>query len=298
MKNTPYCSEQNGAFYLDLKSFGIQGRNTNFFFLRSDGTSLYATRDVAYHIWKAKQANILINVLGEDHKLEAKQVETALKLLEVKNLPKPVFYSFVSMPGGKMSTRRGHVVYLDQLINECIKRAYKEVKKRRANELSNKKMKEISKIVGIGALRYNIIKVQPEKDIVFKWDDALNFEGNSSPFIQYAHARACSILLKKEDELKSIDSYLLNHNTEVDLIKKLAWFPYKIKDACISCRPHIITNYLNDLASKFNQFYRDCPVLSEKNEKIRRARIALVDSTRMVLENGLNLIGVIAPEEM
>jgi len=166
LKKTQYCHEKDGALYLDLESFEIHGRNTNFFFLRSDGTSLYATRDIAYHQWKAKHADMLINVLGEDHKLEAKQVEIALQLQDEKILPKPVFYAFVSMPGGKMSTRRGRVVYLDQLIDECVERAYNEVKERRGKDLSEKKMKEISEMIGIGALRYNIIKVQPEKDIV------------------------------------------------------------------------------------------------------------------------------------
>ncbi len=298
LKKTQYCNEEDGAFYLDLESFGIHGRNTNFFFLRSDGTSLYATRDIAYHQWKAKHADMLINVLGEDHKLEARQVEIALQLQDEKILPKPVFYAFVSMPGGKMSTRRGRVVYLDQLIDECVERAYNEVKKRRGKELSEKKMKEISEMIGIGALRYNIIKVQPEKDIVFKWEEALNFEGNSAPFIQYAHARACSILSKKEDSVKDVNALLLKHDSELQLIKKLAKFPMVIDEACKGCRPHIITTYLCDIASQFNQFYRDCHVLSEENLELRKARLALVDSTRIVLRNGLDLLGIVAPEEM
>ena len=196
LKKTPYCHEQDNAFYLDMEPFGIQGRNTKFFFLRNDGTTLYATRDIAYHQWKAHHADILVNVLGEDHKLESKQVRVALELLQTKILPQVVFYAFVSLPGGKMSTRQGRVVYLDDLIDECIERAYEEVKKRRASELTESQMKKIAEIVGIGSLRYNIIKVQPEKDIIFKWEDALNFEGNAVPFIQYAHARACSILRK------------------------------------------------------------------------------------------------------
>ena len=298
LKKTPYCNEENGALYLDLESFGIHGRNTNFFFLRSDGTSLYATRDIAYHQWKAKHADMLINVLGEDHKLEARQVEIALQLQDEKILPKSVFYAFVSMPGGKMSTRRGRVVYLDQLIDECVERAYNEVKKRRGKELSEKKMKEISEMIGIGALRYNIIKVQPEKDIVFKWEEALNFEGNSAPFIQYAHARACSILSKKEDSVKDINALLLKHDSELQLIKKLAKFPMVIDEACKGCRPHIITTYLCDIAAQFNQFYRDCHVLSEENFELRKARLTLVDSTRIVLRNGLDLLGIVAPEEM
>lgn len=298
LKKTTYCFEENGAYYLDLESFGVQGRTTKFFLLRRDGTTLYATRDIAYHQWKAKQADLLINVLGEDHKLESRQVEIALKLLDTKILPKVVFYAFVSLPEGKMSTRKGRVIYLDDLINECIERAYKEVKKRRGNELSEQQMKYIAEIVGIGALRYNIIKVQPEKDIVFKWEEALNFEGNAVPFIQYAHARACSILSKVKDMKREFNPTLLSHISEVTLIKQLARFPLIIEEASSGCKPHTIANYLYETASKFNQFYRDCPVLPEKNIELQNSRISLVDGTRIVLKNALELLGISAPEEM
>ena len=298
LKKSKYCGKEEGAFYLDMEPFGIKGRNTKFVFIRKDGTTLYATRDIAYHLWKGKHADLLVNVLGEDHKLESKQVEIALNLIGAKIIPKTIFYSFVSLPGGKMSTRRGRVVYLDELIDECVKRAYDEVKKRRGKELTEKKMKDIAEKVGIGALRYNIIKVQPEKDIVFKWEEALNFEGDASPFIQYSHARACSILSKKQDEIKDIDTTLLKHNSETILIKKLAKFPIIIDEACEGYKPHSITNYLFEVASQFNQFYRDCPVLPEKNSKLRISRLALVDATRIVLRNGLELLGITALEEM
>jgi arginyl-tRNA synthetase len=298
LKKTSYCHEEDGAFYLDMEPFGIQGRNTKFFFLRNDGTTLYATRDIAYHQWKADHADLLVNVLGEDHKLESKQVAIALQLLNTKILPHVVFYAFVSLPGGKMSTRRGRVVYLDELIDECIERAYVEVKKRRANELTDSQMKKIAEIVGIGSLRYNIIKVQAEKDIEFKWEDALNFEGNAVPFIQYAHARACSILSKTKEKQRTADATLLLHASEIVLMKQLARFPVIIDDACNGCKPHVLTNYVFETASAFNQFYRDCPVLSEQNDLLRSSRLALVDATRIVLHNALELLGITAPEEM
>ena len=298
LKKTKYCNEEEGAYYLDLEPFGVKGRNTKFFFLRKDETTLYATRDIAYHLWKAKNADMLINILGEDHKLESKQVEIALNLLGEKKVPTVVFYSFVSLPGGKMSTRRGRVVYLDELIDECIERAHNEVKKRRGNELSKTKMKEIAEIVGTGALRYNIIKVQPEKDMVFKWEEALNFEGNAVPFIQYAHARACSILSKRKEKGNTGDFNLLKHESEKQLVKQLARFPLTIEAASTGFKPHLIAVYLYETASAFNQFYRDCPVLPEKNSALRNARLTLVDATRIVLHNGLDLLGITAPEEM
>jgi arginyl-tRNA synthetase len=298
LKQTPQCHEEDGAFFLDMEPFGIQGRNTKFFFLRKDGTTLYATRDIAYHQWKAQQADILVNILGEDHKLESKQVTVALELLHTKILPQVVFYAFVSLPEGKMSTRRGRVVYLDELIDECIERAYQEVKKRRADELSEEQMKKIAQHVGIGALRYNIIKVQPEKDIQFTWEEALNFEGNAIPFIQYAHARACSILRKKKEKTHTYDATVLIHPSEKILIKQLARFPLVIDEACTNCKPHFIANYLYETAAAFNQFYRDCPVLSEENKTLLFSRLTLVSATKNVLHTALDLLGISAPEEM
>ena len=298
LKKSDICGIDQGAYFLDLKRYGIKGRNTKFVFLRKDGTTLYATRDIAYHLWKAKNADILINVLGEDHKLESKQVEIALKLVGAKTVPKPIFYAFVSLPGGKMSTRRGRVVFIDDLIDECVQRAFDEVKKRRGHELSNKKMNEISEMVGIGALRYNIIKVQPEKEIVFKWDEALNFEGNAAPFIQYSHARACSILEKSNDDITDVDSTVLKHKSEIELIKKLAFLPNTIEDACKGNKPHILSSYVFEVASQFNQFYRDCPVLHEVDKKLRIARLAIVEATRITIKNCLNLLGIVAPVEM
>ncbi|RLF37307.1 MAG: arginine--tRNA ligase [Thermoplasmata archaeon] len=291
-----YARKENGAWYIDMKSFGVGDKK--FYFTRSDGTTLYATRDIAYHLWKAERADMLINVLGEDHKLEAKQVEIALKILGAKTLPKVVFYSFVTLPGGKMSTRKGRAVYLDDLIDEAMERAYEEVKKRRA-DLSDEKLKKIAEAVATGCVRYNIIRIQPEKDIVFKWEDALNFEGNSAPFIQYAHARACSILRKEKIEREEeIDATLLEHEQEIKLIKLLARFPEVVNDACESNRPNLVANYLFDVASQFNQFYRDCPVLRAGDENLKRARLALVDCTRITLRNGLQLLGIKALEEM
>ena len=297
LKKSRYAGSEDGAWYIDLKEFGIQGRDTRFFFTRKDGTTLYATRDIAYHIWKLNQADIVINVLGEDHKLEAKQVEIALRILGMKRLPKVVFYSFVTLPEGKLSTRRGRVIYLDDLIDEAIERAYQEVKKRRGDELDEKKLRKIAEIVGIGALRYNIVKIQPEKDIVFKWEEALNFEGDSAPFVQYAHARACSIL-RKESAPEKITVRNLKHPSEISLVKVLSRFPNVVKISCTQNRPHLIPSYLFELASTFNQFYRDCPVLKAESEEIKKERLTLVDSVRIVLRNGLSLLGIEAPEEM
>ena len=197
-----------------------------------------------------------------------------------------------------MSTRQGRVVFLDDLIEQCVKNAYAEVKKRRGTELSPEQMKDIAEIIGTGAVRYNIIKVQPEKDIVFKWEEALNFEGNSAPFIQYAHARASSILAKNKESIKKTDTSLLKHDSEYNLVKKLAEFPVIIDEAYNGSKPHLIASYVFEVASSFNQFYRDCPVLPEKDTTLRNSRLKLVEATKIVIKNGLDILGIQAPEEM
>ena len=294
LKKTEYAGYEGNALYLDMESFGIHGRNKKFFLTREDGTSLYATRDIAYHLWKGKMADILVNVLGEDHKLEAKLVEVALKLLGGK-VPNTVFYSFVSLPEGKMSTRRGRVVYLDDLIEEAVGRAYAEVTKRR--ELEEERARFIAEKVGTGAIRYNIIKVKPEKAITFRWEEALNFEGESAPFIQYAHARCCSIMKKagKRADISKINFSKYSHPQETALIKMLASFEGTVNKCREEFNPSFIAEYAYRLASSFNNFYRDCQVVGSENEN---ERIALVHATKEILKNALNLMGIEALEEM
>ncbi len=287
LRKTKYVKEEGNALYIDLEPFGIHGRDKKFFLTRSDGTSLYATRDIAYHIWKGERADLMINVLGEDHKLEAKCVEIALKILN-KKIPEVIFYSFVSLPEGRMSTRKGRVVYLDDLIEEAIERAKKAV-----NERGIEDAEKIAKSVAVGAIRYNIIKVKPSKAIVFKWEEALNFEGESAPFIQYAHARCCSILRKANYEKQSPAKY--KHESEIKLLKKLALFPEKVKECVETRNPSLLAEYAHEVASTFNIFYRDCRVIGSKEEK---ERLALVNATRQVLKNCLNLLGIDALERM
>jgi arginyl-tRNA synthetase len=299
LKSSQYCDQEEGSFYIDLKP--IAGKEDKFFFMRSDGTSLYATRDIAYHLWKFENCDDVINILGEDHKLESEYVKVGLEIMGLGKFPEVIFYSFVSLPEGRMSTRRGRVVFIEDLIKEALERAEGEVKKRR-EELPEKKVKEIAKKVAIGAIRYNIVRVQPEKKIVFRWEDALNFEGNSAPFIQYSHARASSILRKaKELGYKEYDKYdptLLEHPSEINLIKEMARFPDTIRECAERRTPHLMASYAYGLASMFNQFYRDCPVLACEDDQLRNARLAMVDAGRAVLENSLFCLGIEAPDEM
>ncbi len=292
----PLSREEDGAHYLDLSSFGLDGDAAKYVFVRKDGTSLYTTRDIAYHLDKMGRCDVAINVLGEDQKLTFQRLKAAFRLMGIDWAPETVFYAFVSLPEGKMSTRKGRVVNLDDLIDEAVDRAYAEVVKRR-EDLPERRKREIAEFVGVGAVRYNIVRVQAEKRIVFKWEEALNFEGNSAPFLQYAHARACSILDKAGSRSPG-DPRLLVHPQEQLLLRKIAKVPSEVRDAATSRRVHAVATYAADLAAQFNQFYRDCPVLTADSSELRSARLDLVSAFQGVLHNGLDSLGLAAPREM
>jgi len=296
LKASKYAGQtDDGAWYLDLKDFGIHGKNTNFIFTRSDGTTLYTTRDLAYHLDKFKRADKAIDVLGEDQKLGSKQLCSALKILGSDNIPDAMFYSFVSLPEGKMSTRKGVVVYLDDLIDEAVERAYEEVRSRRS-DLSEERMTQIAKMIGIGAVRYNIVRVQPDKQFVFKWEEALNFDGNSGPYLQYVHARACSMLRKAGNFEFDTDPSKLGDELEIGLIRTISRFADVIRSAGEEKRIHMLPSYGHEVASAFNQFYAAVPVLAAGES--RNARLTLVECTRTVLRNVLDCLGMESPEEM
>ncbi|MBR6038783.1 MAG: arginine--tRNA ligase [Candidatus Methanomethylophilaceae archaeon] len=296
LKASKYAgTTDDGACFVELKDFGVQGKNTKFTFTRSDGTTLYTTRDLAYHLDKFTRADRLIDVLGEDQKLGSKQLCCALEILGCDRMPEPLFYAFVSLPEGKMSTRKGVVVYLDDLIDEAVALAYAEISKRRSDISEERKM-EIARIIGIGAIRYNIVRVQPEKQLVFKWEDALNFDGNSGPYLQYVHARACSMLRRAGDFERDTDPSKLTGEYEIKLVKVLSRYESVLKAAGNDKKVHLMPAYGHDLASAFNQFYAGESILNAKES--RNAKLTLVECAKTVLADVLDCLGMGAPEEM
>ena len=292
----------------DIKSEGsalilhLDGIEKGLVIQRADGTSLYTTRDLAYHRWKSERCDRMIDVLGKDHELVSQQLRKALLLLGVK-APEFVIFEFVSLPSGSLSTRAGRYISADELMERIEARAYEEVEKRRM-DLSEDKKREIARMVGIGALRYDMVKVSPEKHIVFNLEDALDIEKKGAPFIQYAHARASSILRMATDRGFKIDSAdtnadvaLLRDKSEVELIKKLAMFEYVMESAASELKLHKVARYARELAEVFNIFYKNCPVLNAE-EELREARLVLVDCTKQVLCEVLSVLGIEAPEEM
>jgi arginyl-tRNA synthetase len=206
-------------------------------------------------------------------------------------------YNLVTLPGYKMSSRRGRYITLDEVLDEAIRRAYEEVSKR-SPQLSEGEKLKVAEIVGIGAVRYALVEVDPAKPVEFNWDRVLNFEKNSAPYIQYSHARACSILRKASRKPEKSDYGLLRERLEQELVLALAEFPETFIEAVETLKPNLIADYANALADKFNAFYDALPVIKAEPLELSDARLALVDAVRIVLRNALSLIGVTAPERM
>ncbi len=286
LEKTKYA-KRDEVLLLELKDFGIE---KELVLTRKDGTYLYTTRDLAYHLWKSKGGKV-IDVWGADHKLVAQQMRAVLEILG-KEEPEFIIYEFITLPEGSMSTRRGVYISVDDLVDESIRRALAEVEKRRPDAIDAEK-RGIAETVGVGAVRYNIARISPEKGMVFKWEEALDFERQGSPFIQYAHARACRIL-EKAELTKDFEVHDLSEH-EKKLVLMISKFPTIIGDASKARKPSIIAGYALTLADTFNRFYKFEPVL--KSEEVD-FRLNLVEVTRIALKNALALLGIVAPDRM
>ena len=311
MRNTPFTFEKDGVLELDAEkiaedlglkeAFGIREDQEipSLTLIRANGTSLYTTRDIAYSIWKFERADRVINVIGMEQKLAQLHLKLALCALGYVEKAKRLIhfaYNHVRLPGKKMSGRRGRYVTFDELLDEAVAMAYSEVSKR-SPSLDEELKRRISEIVGVGAVKYALVETDPLKPVIFTWDKVLNFERNSAPYIQYSHARACSILRKTDVTVKG-DPGLLKEQIERDLIIMISRFPEVFVDAAENLKPHLIAEYANSLADKFNTFYASLPVIKAEPPELSVARIMLVDAVRITLHNALSLLGIEAPERM
>ncbi len=282
----------NGAHFLDLGQRGLKGK-TEFFYRRGDGSSLYATRDIAYHMWKWQQCDNLINILGEDHKLQAKQVGMTLVELGEK-VPDVMFYAFIKLPEGKMSTRKGNVVFMDDLLEEAKAQAASVVRELRS-DLNDDEIDLIAEAVGVSAVRFNIVKVSPEKGFTFRWEEALSFEGESAPFVMYSHTRACSIA-RKVGRDAIIESTGEIPDAMHELLRVMANYVDKLEQSITENKPHIFALYMLELATAYNSFYRDCHVI--KDGTIDEFNYAISEKARELLRNGMTGVGIIPLESM
>ncbi len=292
LKSLDSYLQKNEVVYMDLNEYGIE---KELILIRSDGTSLYSTRDLAYHVEKSEKSDTVIDVLGSDHKLAIDQLKIPLELLGAKK-PETIFYEFITLPEGSMSTRRGVFISVDELMEEAVERAMKEIVKRRT-DLDDKEMLKIAEQVGIGAIRYYIARLSPEKHIIFKWDEALSFERGCAS-IQYSHARACKLLEKADynnDTAMDITDWVFEHPYEIELIKIISKFSSVIEESARMNRVHNIAQYSQDLASAFNKYYKSVQVIGSEKEDLR---LLLVDTSRITIRNCLKLMGIEAPDVM
>lgn len=291
LKSLDAYTKKNEVVYMDLNEYGIE---KELIFIRSDGTSLYATRDLAYHLEKSENSDLSIDVLGSDHKLAIDQLKVPLELLGGKK-PEVIFYEFITLPEGSMSTRRGVFISVDDLMEEAVERALNEVEKRRTDLNESERLK-IAEQIGIGAIRYYIAKLSPEKHIVFKWDEALSFERGCAS-IQYSHARACKLLEKGNYQYKTgeIENWTLDHPYEIELVKIISKFSSVIEESSRIKRVHNVAQYSMDLAGAFNKFYKSVPVLGSEKEDLR---LLIVEKSKITIHNCLALLGIDAPTSM
>jgi arginyl-tRNA synthetase len=275
--------------------------------LRSDGTTLYLTKDLALAKEKFEKYHVdrSIYVVDVRQSLHLQQAFAILKLWGFPQAEKcyHLGYGFVSLPEGAMSSRRGHVVLFRNVYDEAIKRVL-AVESERSGNIPENQREEIAKKIGLGALAYSMLSVDNNKDIVFDIDEALSFDGRTGPYIQNAHVRANSILKKSNVEgQKSIDPGPLTFDYdltkhEIELIEQISRFPNAVEQAANEYRPLVMAQYAYELANAFHSFYHAVPVLQSENEEIKNARLGLVAAAKQTIANALRLLDIQAPDVM
>lgn len=286
--------ESEGAVIFDLQKYSLGV----FIVLRSNETPLYATKDLALAAEKFNKYKIdkSIYVVGSEQKFYFQQLFKALELLGFKQAKNcfHLSYGLVMLKEGKMSSREGNVILYDELYKQAVSKAKEEIEKRKIVEKS--RIEEIAKVIALGALKYAMLNKDNNKTIIFDWNEVLNFEGDSGPYLQYTYARANSILKKaSKKKTAKIDFGLLKAESEIKLIKKLAEFKDVVESSANEMKPNIMADYTFELCSLFNEFYHQNKVIGSKEEN---ERLKLVEATKIVLKNALSLLGIDAPEKM
>lgn len=285
--------ESEGAQIVDLEEYGMPPC----LILRSDGASLYATRDLAAAYYRKNTYDFYkcLYVVAYQQNLHFKQLFKVLELMGndwAKDMVH-VAYGMVSLEDGAMSTRKGKVVWLEDVINRCVEKAYAIIKEKNP-ELENKD--EIAEKVGVGAVIFGALYNNKIKDIVFSYDKVLSFEGETSVYVQYTCARANSVLLKS-NSCGSLPKGYEPNALEFEVIKTLAAFPETLTEAAEKYEPCYISRFAVELAKKFNKFYIECKILTAEGEA-KQFRLALTDAVLQTLKNALSLLGIGVPEKM
>jgi len=310
---------EDGALIVDLASVGIK---TPLIFLKSDGATIYATRDLATIKFRAEKWNpdIIIYEVGAEQTLHFEQVFAAAKILGLVDEKVELVHTkhglYLAPDGKKFSTRKGKTIKLDEVLIEAIERArilmgisgnlrsqwtgdVKGVAERH-DELSSGKLENDIRSVGIGAIKYFDLMHSVQSNVVFDWEKIMNMEGNSGPYLQYTVARANSVLLKAKFPISNFQfpiNFQIN-NEEMLVLRTLSQFPEMVQASATAYSPNLLCNYLYDLASKYNSFYNKHSILTNSDQLVTNFRLALTSATGQVLKNGLKLLGIDTPEKM
>lgn len=278
--------DENGRLYVDLTGYNIPTKTPVLVLTREDKTSLYPLRDIAYTMYKMnKNKDVNLIVLGEDQKVYMEQISAVMDILGYTS-PKLISYSFVLLNGDKMATREGKVVLLEDFIDATISKL-KSNFNQRGTELSDNEYLSLAS----SCIKYNMLNINRGKNINFNLDDATNFTGNSAIYILYNYVRIKSIL-KKDNFKKDYKNLILKTKTEEQIVKKLYDFEDAVKETVKTSESSIITKYLNDLCGLFSKYYEETNILKEENSDLKNSRLLLLDSVRIVIENGTNILGI------
>ena len=295
IKEKGLLKESQGTNVVDLEEFNMPPA----LITKNDGSTLYMTRDLAAAIYRKNTYDFdkCIYVVGSQQSLHFQQLFKVLELMgfewskDLIHVP----FGMVALEEGTMSTRKGRVVFLEDVLKQAIEKTKETMLAKNPNALN---VDEIAKQVGVGAVVFQELSNSRIKDYTFSWSRTLSFEGETGPYVQYTHARCCAVLRKAEEEVTTDINYeLLNDVDSAEVLKVIASFNKTILNSMRKNEPHIITRFVLDLSQAFNKFYHDNSILVEDSE-LRKARLALVAATRQALENGLKLLGMQAPERM
>ena len=288
--------EKDGAVVAELEKFGLPDK----ILLRKDGTALYITQDInlAKHKFDQYDINQSIYVVASEQNLYFRQL---FKVLEIMGFAwaKDLYhlsYGMVYLPEGKMKSREGKVVDADDLMADVKALARKELEKR--YKLNEKELEARARAIALAAIKFFMLKIDAVKDMLFKPEESVSFEGETGPYVQYSYARAKSILRKAGLENPQGDFALLEEDLEQKLIRLLADYPLIVKDAHRIKSLHLVCRFLLELAATFNSFYHELPVIKAGDDDLKNARLALVKAASIVLKNGLTLLGIESLEEM
>ncbi len=297
-----FYRREDGSVWADLSQDGLDEK----LLIRQDGTSVYMTQDIGTASIRFKEYPIdkMIYVVGNEQNYHFQVLSILLDRLGFKWGKELVHFSYgmVELPNGKMKSREGTVVDADDLMDEMIKTAGDMSKDRAiAIDASEEEKKEIARIVGLGALKYFILKVDPRKNMLFNPAESIDFNGNTGPFIQYTYARIRSLLRKATEQgldAREADESVVLNEKETQLVQLLSTFPSVVEQAGCEYSPSLIANYAYEVAKTFNGFYHDFSILKEENLKVKNMRLVLARSTAKIIRTSLSLLGMEVPERM